>query len=169
MGLTEEKRAKLTNILTRLHGVSKDVGTSLQHARALVAAASSLVPSNPGVSVPHTIVQPSPASLSCRGKAVVIESDEDSAEGPIYKKPKPTSVMVSHSSSSGSSASPRGHTTGVSLLLDLGGTGASAPSVPELPLVLQHAIKGFKQGVTVDLDEAVARERLSSDFGALLA
>jgi len=105
MGLTEEKWAKLTDILTRLHGVCRDVGTSLQHARALVVPASSLVPSNPGVSVPLPAVQPSPTSLSCRGKAVVIESDEDFAEGPIYKKPKPTPVMVSHSSFSDRSRS----------------------------------------------------------------
>jgi len=77
--------------------------------------------------------------------------------------------MVSHSSSSGRSVSPRGRTTGVSLLLDLGGTGASSPPVPELPLALQHAIKGFQQGVTTDPDEATARERLGFNFGALLA
>jgi len=101
----------------------------------------------------------------CKGKAVVIESDEDSSEGPIYKKPKPTPVMVSHSSSSDRSVSPRGRTTDVSLLPDLGGTGASTPPVPELPLVLQHAIKGFRQGVPTDLDEATARERLASNLG----
>jgi len=72
MGLTEEKWAKLTDILTRIHGVSRDVGTSLQHVRALAAAASSPAPCNPGVSVPLPAVQPSPTSLSCRGKAVVI-------------------------------------------------------------------------------------------------
>jgi len=81
--LSEEKWDKLTDILTCLHGVSRDVGTSLQHARTLVVAASSPVPSNLGVSVPLTVVQPSPTSLPCRGKALVIESDEDSAEGPI--------------------------------------------------------------------------------------
>jgi len=145
------------------------VGTSLQHARALAAAASSPIPSKPGVSVPLPAVQPSPTSLSRQGKVVVIESDEDSTEGPIYKKPKPTPVMVSHSSSSGGSTSPHGRSTGVSLLLDLGGTDASTPSAPELPLVPQHAIKGFQQGVTVDLNEATVREKLSFDFGALLA
>jgi len=169
MSLTEEKRSKLTDILTRLHGVSRDVGTPLQHARALAAAASSPVPSTLGVSDPLPAVQPSPTSLSCRGKAVVIESDEDSAEGPIYKKPKPTPVMVSHSSSFGRSASPRGHSTGVSLLPGLGGIGVFTPSASELPLILQHAIKGFQQGVTMDLDEAAAREKLGFDFGALLA
>jgi len=132
MGLTEEKLAKLTDILTRLHGVSRDVGTSLQHARAraLATAASSPVPSNPGVSIPLPVVQSSPTSLSCRHKAVVIKSDEDSAEGSIYKKPKPTPVTVSHSSSSGRSALPRGRSTGVSLLPGLGGTGVSTPSAP---------------------------------------
>jgi len=169
MGLTEEKWAKLTDILTRLHGVSRDMGTSLQHARALTATTSPPVPSNLGVSVPLPAVQPFPTSLSCRGKAVVIELDEDSAEGPVYKKPKPTLVMVSHSSSSGHFASPRGHLTGVSLLPGLSGTGASTSSAPELPLVLQHVIKGFQQGVTVDLDEVAAREKLGFDFRALLA
>jgi len=169
MGLTEEKWVKLTDILTRFHGVSRYVGTSLQHARALAAAASSPIPFNLGVSVPLPAVQPSPTSLSCRGKAVVIESNEDSAKGSIYKKPKPTPVMVSPSSSSDHSVSPQGRTTSASLLPDLGEIGASPSSVPELPFVLQHAIKGFQQGVTVDLDEAAVRKRLGFNFGALLA
>jgi len=169
MGLSEEKRAKLTDILTCLHGLCRDVGNSLQHACALAAAASSPVPSNPGVSVLLTAVQPSPTSLPCRGKVVVIESNEDSAEGSNYKKPKPTPVMVSHSSSSGRFVSPRCRTISVSLLPDLGGTGVSTPLVPELPLAFQHAIQGFQKGVTVDPDEVAARERLGFNFGALLA
>jgi len=100
---------------------------------------------------------------------VVIVLDEDSAKGPIYKKLKPMPVTVSHSSSSGLSVSPRGRTTDVSLLPDLGGTGASTPPVLELPFVLQHTIKGFQQGVTTNPDEAAARERLGFNFGALLA
>jgi len=76
--------------------------------------------------------------------------------------------MASHSSSSGRSTSLRGRSTGVSLL-GLGRTGVSSPFAPELPLVLQHAIKGFQQEVTMDLDGAAAREKLGFDFGALLA
>jgi len=159
MGLNEEKRDKLTDILTRLHGVSRDVGTSLQHARALAASASSPVPSNPGVLVSLPAVQPSPTSLSCRGKAVVIESDEDPTEGPTFKKPKPTPMTVSHSSSSGRSASPHGCSM----------TGAPTLSAPKLPFVLQHVIKGFQQEAIVDLDGAAAREKLGFDFGGLLA
>ena len=111
----------------------------------------------------------SPTLLPFKGKAVVIESDEDSFEGPICKRPKPTPVIVSHSSSTGHSVSPRNCATGIPLLPDLGGAGASTPPAPELPLVLQHAIKGFQQGVTADLDEVAAKERLGFDFGALLA
>ena len=80
-------------------------------------------------------------------KAIVIESDENSAEGPISKRPKPTSVMASHYSSTGHSVSPLDHTTSVPLFPDLGGTSASGtPPVLELPLVLQHALKGFQLG-----------------------
>jgi len=43
------------------------------------------------------------------------------------------------------------------------------PSALELPTVLQHALKGFQLRVTVDSDEAAARERLGFNFGALLA
>jgi len=158
MVLSEGKWARLNDILTLLHGISKDVGTFRQHALTFATAAPSPILSNSGVSVPLTAVQPSPTPLPCKGKAVVIESDEDSFEGPICKRPKPTLAMVLHSSS-----------TGVSLFPDLGGTGTSTPPVPKLPLVLQHAIKDFQQGVTVDLDEVVARERLGFNFGALLA
>jgi len=77
---------------------------------------------------------------------MVIESDEDSAEGPIYKKPNPAPVMVSPSSSSSRSVSPRGRTTGASLLPDLGGTGASTPSVPELPLSFNMPSRVFSKG-----------------------
>jgi len=167
MVLSEEKWARLTNILTCLRRISRDVGTSRQHALAFATAAPSPTLSNPEVMVPLAAVQSSPTPLPCKGKAVVIESDEDSSEGSISKRPKPTPVM--HSSSIGRSVSPRDHTIGVPLLPDLGGTGASTPPVLELPLVLQHAIKGFQQGVIANSDEAAARERLGFNFGALLA
>jgi len=170
MVLSEEKRARLTDILTRLRGISKDVGTSRQHALAFATIAPSPTLSNPGVAVPLTVVQSSPTPLPRKGKAVVIESDEDSSEGPMSKSPGPTPVLFSHSSSTGRSVSPRGRTTGVPLLPDLGGTSASGtPPLLELPLVLQHALKGFQAGVTMDLDEAAAKERLGFNFGALLA
>jgi len=147
MVLSEEKRAKLTDILARLRGISRDVGTSRHHTLASVAVASSPTPSIPGVAVPLAVIQSSPTSLPYKGKAIVIESDENSAEGPISKRPKPTPAMASHSSSTGCSVSPLDHTTSVPLFPDLGGTSASGtPCVLELPLVLQHALKGFQLG-----------------------
>jgi len=170
MILSEEKRVRLSDILARLRGISRDVGTSRHHALASATAAPSPTLSTPGVSVPLAAVQSSPTPLPYKGKVVVIESNENSAEGPIFKRPKPTPVMVSHSSSTGRSVSPLDHTTSVPLLPDLGGTSASpTPPALELPLVLQHVLKGFQLGVTVDSDEAAVRERLDFNFGALLA
>jgi len=146
MVLSEEKRARLTDILARLRGISRDVGTS-HHALTSATATPSPTPSAPGVAVPLAVVQSSPAPLPYKGKAVVIESDENSAEGPISKRPKPTPVMVSHSYSTGRSVSPLDHTTSVPLLPDLGGTSVSpTPPALELPLVLQHVLKGFQLG-----------------------
>jgi len=57
-------------------------------------------------------------------------------------------------------------------LLALEGGGESAPatpSAPELPDVLQYALKGFQTGVMGDSDEATTRERMGLNFGALLA
>jgi len=54
-------------------------------------------------------------------------------------------------------------------LLALEGDGESAPtapSAPELPVVLQHALKVFQ---TENSDETAARERLGLNFGALMA
>ena len=54
-------------------------------------------------------------------------------------------------------------------LEDVGESVPAVPSAPELPTVLQHALKGFQLGVTEDSDETAARERLGLNFGALLA
>jgi len=156
--LKELYSTEITNKETSSHGLGF---TSRQHALTFATAASPLAPSIPGVAVPLAVVQSSPTPLPYKGKAIVIESDETSAEGPISKRPKPTPAMTSHSSSTGRSVSPLDHMTGVPPLPDLGGTSAfETPHVLELPFVLQHTLKGFQKGVTVDLDEAAARERL---------
>jgi len=144
MVLSKEKRARLTDILALLRGISRDVGTSRHHALAFATAAPSPTSSTPGVAVSPAAVQPSPTPLLYKGKAVVeINSDENSAKGPIPKRPKPTPAMASRSSSIDRSVSPLDHTTNVPLLPDLGGTSASVtPPALELPLVLQHVLKG---------------------------
>ena len=52
MVLSEEKRAKLTDILARLRGISRDVGNSRHHALASATVASPPTPFIPGVGVP---------------------------------------------------------------------------------------------------------------------
>ena len=104
-----------------------------------------------------------------------IESDEDSAEGPVSKRLRPTKVTSSHSSTVGRPASSRGQTPSVPLSSNLfaladGGTSVPvAPSAPDLPVVLQHALKGFYPEMTVDSDETAVWERLGLNVGALLA
>jgi len=131
-------------------------------------------PSTPTVAVPLPAAQASPAPFPYE-KVVEIESDEDSAEGSVSKRLRPTMVTTSHSSTVGRPASSRDQTPSApssSYLFALVDGGASvpvAPSTPELPAVLQHALKGFHLEMTVDSDETVARERLGLNFGALLA
>jgi len=150
--------------------MSRGVGTSSHHALASATAAPSPTPSTLGVTVPLAAAQSSPAPFPYKGKVVEIDLYENFTKGPISKRLRPTLAMGSHSSSTGHSISPLDHTTSVPLFPDLGGTSASAtPLALDLPLVLQHALKGFQLGVIVDSDEAAARERLGFNFGALLA
>jgi len=60
---SEEKWARLTDILARLREISRDVGTSRQHVLAFATVAPSPILSNPGVAVPLVVVQSSPTPL----------------------------------------------------------------------------------------------------------
>jgi len=86
MVLNEEKQAKLTGILTRHRGMSGGAGTSSSHALASATAAPSSTPSIHAVAVPLVVAQSSPAPFPYESKVVEIESDENSAEGPISKR-----------------------------------------------------------------------------------
>jgi len=96
-------------------------------------------------------------------------------EGPAFKRLRPTTTTTSYSSTTGHPTSLRGQSTNASsppglLALEVGGESVpAAPSTPELPVVLQHALKGFQIGVTEDSYETAARERLGLNFGALMA
>jgi len=170
MVLNEEKRAKLAGILARCRRMSGGAGTSSPYALAFATAART--PSY--VTVPFATAQASLAPFPCE-KVVEIEFDEDSAEGQVSKKLRLTTVTASHSSTVGRPTSSKGQTPSVPSSSDLfaladGGTSIPvAPSASELPVVLQHALKGFYLETTVDLDETAARERLGVNFGALLA
>ena len=105
MVLSEEKRASLAGILTRRQGVSGGVGTSSPHALASATAAPSPTPSTSTVAVPLVATQASPAPLPCERKVVEIESDEDSAEGPVFKRLRSTTATTSRSSTASRRAS----------------------------------------------------------------
>jgi len=89
---------------------------------------------------------------------VEIESNEDSAEGPVFKRLRPMTAMAYHSSTVGRPASLRDQSPSASSPPDLfaledgGESTLAVPSAPELPVVLQHALEGFKLGVTEDSD-----------------
>jgi len=171
MVLNKEKRAKLADALTRRQGVSGAVGTCAPHALVSAAAVPSPTPSIPIAAVPFAAAQASPALPPREKRVVEIESDENSADGPVFKRRRPTTKTTSHSSTASLWGQPPNASSPSSLLvLEGGGESAPAtPSAPELPAVLQHALKGFQIGVTEDSDEATTRESLGLSFGALLA
>jgi len=161
MVLNEEKRARLADALARRLGAMSDAGAS--------------VPSAPIVAVPLAIVQdlPAPAPLEKNKGVVEINSeDEDSREGVIFKRRRVVAVTTSHSATSNRPSSfwdqpPNAFSTRRLLALEGGGESAPAidqtPPAPELPSVLQHALKIFQEKrAAEDLDEEVIRERMAS-------
>jgi len=98
---------------------------------------------------------PSPAPL-VKGKGVVIvplDVEEDSAEGPVFKRRRTTIVAASHSTSNANAESLREHSPSASTppnYMALGEGAETAPELipapaPELPQVVQHMLKGFQQ------------------------
>jgi len=133
MVLNEEKRAKLAGILTRRQGVSGGASTSTPRALASATAAPSPTPSTPAVAIPLAAAQTSPAPFPYERKVVEIKSDEESAEGSVLKRLRPTMTTTSHSSTIGRPTSPRDRTPSTPSSPDLfaledGGT--SAPTAP---------------------------------------
>ena len=103
---------------------------------------------------------------------VEIEFDEDSAEGHVFKRRRVLVAATSHSTTAGRPASIKGHPPSASSPhgpLALEGGGESAPPAPELPIVLQHTLKGFQRGAAAEFGEDIVRERLGLGFGELLA
>jgi len=180
MVLNKEKRASLTNVVARRPGAPRVASASPPPAPISTAAAPSPTPFAPIAAVPLTAVQASPApTLLEKGKGVVeIESDEDSAEGSVFKRRRAMVAATSHSTTADRPASFKEHPPSASsphdpLALEGGGESTpgdgQTPPAPELPVVLQHTLKGFQRGAAVEVGEDMARERLGLGFGELLA
>lgn len=89
-----------------------------------------------------------------KGKGVVIvpsSDEEDTAEGPIFKRRRTTTVATSHSTSNKNAESLREHppsafTSPNYMALGEGDEAVPEPipaPAPELPRVIQHLLKGF--------------------------
>jgi len=167
MVLNKEKRARLADALARRHGA--------------LSGASASAPSAPIVVVLLATAQASPMLTPLeKNKGIMSidsDDDEDTGEGIVFKRRRVAAATTTHSATSSrpasfkdqppSASSPRG-------LLALEGGGESAlrddqtPLAPELPDVLQHALKSFQRGATEDLDKDVIRERMGLSLGEFL-
>jgi len=108
MVLNEEKWARLANTFARRPGEFGVAGVSTSPTPI---SAPSPTPSAPIVAVSLAAVQASPAPTPLeKGKEVVeIASDEDFAEGPIFKRSRAMVAATSHSTTEGRPASFREH------------------------------------------------------------
>jgi len=134
MVLNKEKRARLADALARRQGALGVTGASPPSAPISTHVAPSPAPSAPIVVVPFAVVWASSAPVPLeKDKGVVeIESDreEDSVEGPIFKRRRAVEATTSHSTTIGRPTSFRDHPPSASSphgLLALEGGGESTP------------------------------------------
>ena len=162
MVLNKEKWVRLANTLARRPGVPGVAGASAPSAPVSATVAPPSALSAPITTVPLTVVQasPAPSPLEKRKGVVEVVSDKDSAEGPVFKRRRVMEAPASHSTTKGRPASFRENPPSVSTTpgpLTLEGGGESAlgneqtPPAPELPVVLQHTLKGFQRGTVGEL------------------
>jgi len=182
MVLNEEKMARLAYALTRRQRALGGAGASAPSApfdTAQVAPAPA--PSAPIGVVPLATVRASPAPTPLEKNKWVMEIDsknEDFAEGPVIKRRRAVVAKTFHSTTIGRPASFRDHPPSASSprrLLALEGGGESAPGddrvppAPELPSVLQYALKSFQEkGMDEGLDEDMIREHMGHSLGEFL-
>ena len=138
MVLDEEKRNKLAEVIAR-------------RQRALDGAGGSA----PAVPLPAAQDLPNPPPANKNKGVVVIDSEgEDTGEGIVFKRQRVVVAATSHSATDGRPPSFKDHPPSASsprALLALEGGGESVPRgdqvspAPELPVVLQHALKSSQE------------------------
>jgi len=179
MVLNKEKRARLAEVLALHEEAVADVGASAPSAPPTNQAVPSPTPSAPLAAVPLATVRasPTPAPLE-KGKGVVeivFDDEEDTMEGPVFKRCKVAIAAISHSSSARHLASFRDHPPSASSpqgFLTLEGGGESVPEptpAPELPLVLQQILKGYQRGAMGSSSGEAVWESLALSLGEFLS
>jgi len=109
---------------------------------------------------------------------VVIPSDEDedSVDGPVFKRRRTTAVATSHSSSDRCPASLRDNPPSASpppqyLALEEGAESVPEPTpapAPELPRVIQHILRGYQQETTGNFTDEALPESIALSLGGFL-
>ena len=183
MVLNKEKRVRLADALARSQGALGGAGASAPSAPIDTSQVMPTpAPSAPIVAIPLATARASPTPTPIeRNKSVVAiesEEEEDTVEGPVFKRRRALAETTSHSTTIGRPVSFRDHPPSASSpcgLLALEGGGESAlgnehtPPAPELPAVLQHALKSFQErGTMEDLDEEMNREHMGRGLGEFL-
>jgi len=112
MVLNEKKRARLAEVLALRQDAAAGAGASAPSAPPTNQVVPSPTPLAPIVAIPLAIVRASPTSAPLeKGKRVVeiTSDDEDTMEGPCFKRRKAAVVVTSHSSFARCPASFRDH------------------------------------------------------------
>jgi len=122
---------------------------------------------------------PPPAPLEKNKGVVVIPSDEDedSVDGPVFKRRRTTTVATSHSSSDRHPASLRDNPPSASsppqyLSLDEGAEIVPEPTptpAPELPRVIHHILRGYQQQIMGNFTDEALLESMTLNLGGFLA
>ena len=108
---------------------------------------------------------------------IAFDDDEDSVEGPAFKRRKTTMVATSHSSSDRRPASLRDNPPSASspphiLALEEGVEFVHEPTLapaPELPLVLQHILRGYQQETMGNFTDEALPESMVLSLGGFFA
>jgi len=188
--LNEEKRARLAKVLALCEEAAAGLGASTL-APNIAPTAPSPAPSTPLNVVPLAFVgaSPTPAPLDVvplaatgasstpaplKGVVAIVSDDEaNTTDGLVFKKRRGAVAAISRSSSVRHPASLKDHPPSASSpqsLFALEGGGESIPEpaptpAPELPLVLQHILKGYQKGAIGSSNEEAVRESLALSFG----
>jgi len=108
---------------------------------------------------------------------IPFDEDEDSVDGPFFKRRRTTAVATSHSSSDRRLASLMDNPSSASspprtLALEEGAETVLEPShapALELPRVIQHILRGIQQEALGNLDYEALPENMALSLGELLA
>jgi len=200
MVLNAEKQARLAkvfsvhdNVATGKAGASArpaslaspnvPLPASIQTTPAPTSPHATPAPTSPApiAVVPLATVRASPPSTPLEeNKGVVLiasDDDEDTMEGPTFKRQKTTMVATSHSSSVRRSTSLRDNPPSASsppnlLALEDGAESVPEPApapAPEFPLVLQQILRGYqKEAMGSSIDEAL-QESMALSLGEFFA